>query len=209
MATRPSGLNLLLVLGLSACAREQAAARESPVPSRQALTSWSETAPLARYHSKRLGVWIGLPDGRSWRIDDHTRPELVATHAASGSRVLVAVLHANEIVGRSQCEELARAAKLVEQRPLWTVEDETAITQGTFDTRIHVALQPASVGGGPLVGHVSAFGGFLRKCYVFDFSTQVAERSDEPALSSRLAFARARILGSLELDSFDTIPARP
>ena len=168
--------------------------------------------PLPRYRSKRLALSLPLPQGRTWRIDDHSRPELIAVHPATRSRVLVAIVRADDLVGRKQCEELALARKLVADNPLQTLDEEVAVTQGTFDTRIRVTLRPSQDERGPLVGHVTAFGGFLRKCYIFDFSTEVARATDEPALSSRLAFARARILGGLELDSFATmtrsLPAR-
>jgi hypothetical protein len=118
----------------------------------------------------------------------------------------VAIFRADELVGRTQCEGLARARGLVPTGDLRTLEDEASITQQTFDTRIWVAVEPGDGGLRPLVGHVLAFGGFLRKCYVFGFSTQVDVASDEPALSSRLAFARARILGGLQVDSFDAVP---
>src|SRR4029077_19248507 len=72
------------------------------VPSRVAATAFADDhSPLPRYHSKRLAVSVPLPDGRSWRIDDHSQPELVATHQATRSRLLVAVFHADELVGRT------------------------------------------------------------------------------------------------------------
>jgi hypothetical protein len=147
-----------------------------------------------------------LPDGRDWRIDDHSRAELVATHASTRSRVLVAVIRSDELVGRTQCEQLALAGKLVPSGELTTLEDQVATTQGTFDTRIRVALEIGAAPPHALVGHVMAFGGFLRKCLVFDFATEVDGAAQEPALATRLAFARARILDGLELDSFATVP---
>jgi hypothetical protein len=161
--------------------------------------------PLPRYHSKRLGLSLPLPDGRTWRIDDHSAPELVATHGPTRSRVTVAVFRADELVGRTECEELARGRKLVPRGDVRTLENEVTLTQQTFDTRVWVAVEAGADPGQPLVGHVMAFGGFLRKCYVFDFATQVDAAADEAVLSSRLAYARARILGGLELDPFAAI----
>jgi hypothetical protein len=163
--------------------------------------SFSEDlAPLPRYYSKRLAVTLALPDGKAWRIDDHTRPELVATHPPTLSRVVVAVFHADEVVGRSQCEALSRARNLVPAGDLRTLEDEAAFTQQAFDTRVWVAIDTRGGPEGALVGYVMAFGGLLRKCFAFVFSTQVRGASEEPVLASRLAFARARILGGLTLD---------
>jgi hypothetical protein len=161
---------------------------------------------LPRYHSRRLALSLPLPDGRSWRIDDHSHPELVATHPPTQSRVSVAVFRTAELVGRAQCEQLARERKIVPALDLRIVEDHVSITQQTFDTRVLVAISPGAGPDQPLVGHVTAFGGFLRKCYVFDFSTEVARATEEQALSARLAYARARILGGLELDPFGTVP---
>jgi hypothetical protein len=166
------------------------------------------TAPLARYRSKRLHVSLPLPDGHAWRIDDHSRPELVATHDATRSRVVVSVFNAGQLVGRAQCEELGRQRRLVPSGELRPLEDATTFTEGTYDTRIVVALEPEAPDGA-LRGHVMAFGGFLRKCYVFVYSTEVRSAAEESTLASRLALARSRVLGGLELDPFDAVARDP
>jgi hypothetical protein len=167
--------------------------------------------PLLHYRSRRLALTLPLPDGKAWRIDDHSRPELSATHEPTHSRVVVAVFPAGELVGRTQCEDQAHVRGLVPEpesdaRPFRTVEDEVAITQGDYDTRILVQVQPGAGPDRPLGGRVLAFGGFLRKCYVFVYTTEVERASDEAVLSSRLAFVRARVLGGLELAPFDAVP---
>jgi hypothetical protein len=86
------------------------------------------------------------------------------------------------------------------------VEDRVAITQETFDTRIRVTLEPGNGTNRSLGGRVMAFGGFLRKCFVFVYTTNVDAVTDEAILSSRLAVARTRILGGLELEPFDVVP---
>jgi hypothetical protein len=176
-----------------------------PPPRPVAVAFPDDPRPLPRFHSARLAVSLPLPDGHAWRIDDHTQAELVATHAPTRSRVLVAVLRADELVGRQQCETLAHERRLVPSVDLQVLEQEIGITQQSFDTRTLVAVDPGVGPGQPLVGHVMAFGGFLRKCFVFDFSTEVDGAANEAVLSSRLAYARARILGGLRLDSFDTV----
>jgi hypothetical protein len=153
-----------------------------------------------------LAVSVPLPDGHAWRIDDHSQPELVATHAPTRSKLVVAVFRTDDLVGRGQCEVLSRGQRLVPPGDFRTLEDGAAITQQTFDTRVWVAIDPGSGPGASLVGYVIAFGGFLRKCFAFVFSTQVDNASDEPVLSSRLAFVRARIFGGLVLDAFGTLP---
>jgi hypothetical protein len=200
----------------AACAAPAHPAATSGQPTSRAATFPDDDRPLLRYRSHRLALTLPLPDGRAWRIDDHSQPALVATHAPTRSRLVVSVFPADELVGRAQCEELARSRKLVPESDASTertVEDEVAITQETFDTRVEVTLEP---GGGPdraLGGRVMAFGGFLRKCYAFVYSTEVEAATDEAALSSRLALVRARVLGGLELEPFDAVsrdvPAGP
>ncbi len=198
------------------CAWLSACASTAPLPARAGAASVpaasfpDDSTPLPRYHSKRLALSLPLPRGAHWHIDDHSRPELEADQPVTRSRVLVAILHTETLVGRSQCEERALAAKLVPDGAFQTVDDEITTTQGSFDTRIRVVVAPPGHEGAALVGHVFAFGGYLRKCYVFDFSTEVAHLADEPTLSSRLAFARTRILGGLELEGLGApAPSRP
>ena len=198
------GLKGLLLLLLGACAAP--AAPVVPQPVRPVAVSFpDDPRPLPRFHSTRFAASLPLPDGRAWRIDDHSKDALVATHAPTRSRVLLATFRAEELVGRSQCEALARERRLVPLDDVHPLEEETGLTQETFDTRTVVAVVPGATPQQPLVGHVTAFGGFLRKCFVFDFSTEVDGAAEEPILSARLAYARARILGGLKLDPFATV----
>ena len=205
--TSRDGALLLLVSSccLFSCGAALAPAVAPPLQKPAAVAFPADLGPLPRYHSKRLALSLPLPDGAAWRIDDHSRPELVATHAPTQSRIVVAVMRTAALVGRTECEALAREMKVVPSADLSILEDEVAITQSTFDTRIRVALEAGTSPDRPLVGHVMAFGGFLRKCFVFHFSTEVGDASSFPVLSSRLAFARARILGGLELDPFGSV----
>lgn len=161
--------------------------------------------PLPRFHSKRFALSLPLPDGKAWRIDDHSRGELIAKHAPTRSTVMVVVFRSDELAGRSQCEALARDRKLVPAAEMQILEDQTGITQQTFDTRTVVAVAPGVGPAQPLVGHVMAFGGFLRKCFVFDFATEVDGAADEAVLSARLAYARARILGGMEIEPLGSV----
>jgi hypothetical protein len=203
-------MNLVLATGaLASCAGTRAPS--SPPPADPSTASFrADAGPLPVFRSRRFEVSVPLPDGKAWRIDDHSHPALVATHAPTRSRVTVSVFHANELVGHARCEELARERGLVPDAANATtsarvVEDEVTITQSTFDTRIEVLVEPGAGPEGPLSGRVTAFGGFLRKCFAFVYTTSVDGSSDEPVLSDRLAFVRARVLGGLELEPFDTV----
>jgi hypothetical protein len=196
---------VLLLCGCSvvSCAAPARQLSEPPPAGLAAAAFGNGTAELVRYHSRRLALSLPLPDGPSWVVDDRSRAQLVATHAPTHSTVVVALIRTAEVVGREQCEKLARERALVPMAALEPIEDVVAVTQGAFDTRIVVGLEPGQDARAPLTGHVTAFGGFLRKCYVFDFSTRVAAATDEAVLSSRLAFARTRILPGLAFDPID------
>ena len=193
----------LLVAGCSPAA----APATPPLPAKPPVISFPDDAkPLLRFHSQRFALFLPLPDGHAWRIDDHSGPTLVATHPPTRSRVLVSVLRSDDLVGRERCEAMAHEQHLVPPRELHMLEQETGMTQRTFDTHTVVALDPGAGPADPLVGHVMAFGGFLRKCFVFDFSTEVDGAADEAVLSARLAYARARILGGMEIDPIGAVP---
>jgi hypothetical protein len=192
------------------CEPKRDAAPAVVAPEAAPADPFADTGPLPRYHSKRLALALPLPrapHGSAWRIDDHTRPELVATLDGAKTRVTAAVFHTDDLVGRAQCEAMARARGIVPAGDLRTLEDEVSVTQGSFDTRVWVSVEPSDAPGRALAGHVIAFGGYLRKCFAFVFSTEVAGVAEEGLLSSRLAFARARILGGMRLDVFDAPPS--
>jgi hypothetical protein len=159
----------------------------------------TEDAAWGRYHSKRFQLSFPLPDGKAWRIDDHSRPSLFAIHDATSSRVWVQATQEDELVNRQKCEERARALGWVASTKLTTVEDVTTIGPDAYDSRIWVALDAAKPGGA-LEGHVYLFGAFIRRCLLVHVSTSVPSAKDEDVLSERLALARARIVRSLTLD---------
>ena len=165
-----------------------------------------DLARLKRFHSKRFNLSLALPNGAEWRIDDHSRAELVATHAQTSSKVVMFVAAEKGLTTRQSCEAVARERKLVPGAALRTVEDANALMFDEFDTRVWVAIEPAGAPGGRMVGHVLAFGGFLRKCFFFHYETEVASDADEETLSSRLAFARTRVLDGIVLEPFAAAP---
>jgi hypothetical protein len=205
---RPEGiLAVALTLFSAGCASGSPGHAAAPATGARHAAAFDESAaPMPRYHSKRLAISLPLP-GRAWRIDDHSAPYLVATHELTRSTVVVAILRADAIVGRAGCDEMARERRLLPEGPLQVLEDEVTMTREVFDTRVLVSLESGAGPQGPLVGHVTAVGGFLRKCYVFAFTTAVDDVTDEAVLSGRLAVARARILGGLDFDAFAT-PSR-
>ena len=159
----------------------------------------NDEASWGRYHSKRFLLSFPLPDGKTWRIDDHSRPSLLALHEPTGSRITVITTQEDELVNRQKCEERARALGWVTSTKLTTVDDQTTIGPEAYDSRIWVALDAAQPGGA-LEGHVFLFGAFIRRCLLVHVSTRVASAKDEDVLSERLALARTRIIRGLTID---------
>lgn len=209
-----SGVPLLAACGDSATAN---AARPLPIGAAAASSATTTIEPhsfpdephrLQHFHSKRFSLTIPLPDGKAWRIDDHTSDAFVATHAATSSTLTVSVLaDPDELMTRQKCESLARQQKLVPAKAAFrTVADERTYAMESFDTRVWVAIEPPATPAQPLAGHVFAFGGYIHKCFFFHYATSVPSTSGEEILSSRLALARTRILGEMKVDEFAEVP---
>lgn len=152
----------------------------------------------APFHSKRHMLTVQLPEGKAWRIDDHTAPELRATHEGTQTELTVAIEPAGELVGRAQCEALARKKGRVPTGDLRTLEDHVTVGPEAFDTRVWVAVDIGNKS--VLVGHVFAFGGNLRTCLFFHAKTTVPSAGSEIVLSERLAIAKTGLFGRMTLD---------
>jgi hypothetical protein len=150
---------------------------------------------------------VPLPDGRAWKIDDHHRPELVATHAPTRSTLTLSSFTEPELMNRQSCEARARESGLVTLRDPRTIADETTVGPDAYDSRIWIALETGNSSGSALTGHAFLFGAYVRKCLLVHYATSVPSVTDEPLLTSRLATARLLILGGIQMEPFDE-PAR-
>lgn len=164
-----------------------------------------DDAAWGTFHSARHGLSLALPDGKRWRIDDRSRPALVAVHAGTGSRVSVQLARdEGELMNHAKCEERARTYGFVPPRPLVleVIDEVDAIGKDGFDTHTIVGFERVP---GALVGHVLSFGSFVRKCLWFHFETRVAA-GHETELSGRLALGQVKVQGGVTLDAFGEIP---
>lgn len=163
----------------------------------------SEDASWGRYHSKRFQLSIPLPEGRSWRVDDHSSAALRARHEATGSELVVLTTTEDELMNRQRCEARARELGYVPpdgpMRGLTTVEDAVTVGPDAFDSRVWTAVDPGKPGGA-VEGHVFLFGALIRRCLLVHVKTRVASVNDEDVLSARLALARARIVTAITMD---------
>ncbi|HEY8079544.1 MAG TPA: hypothetical protein VIF62_35685 [Labilithrix sp.] len=159
-----------------------------------------DDASWGKYHSKRFQLTIPLPEGKDWKIDDHSRPALFALHDGVASKLWVELTNEDELVNRKKCEDRARALGWVPpETRLSTVEDEVVTGPELYDSRVWVALDPGRPGGA-IDGHVFLFGGFLRRCLLVHFMTTVPSAHDEDVISTRLALAETRIVRGIALD---------
>jgi hypothetical protein len=158
------------------------------------------------YRSPRFRMTIPLPETASWKVDDKTHAELVATDASLRSTLTIMTEIEPSLVNHQACEARARTLGLVSDGALQTVEDTLTVGPEAYDTRIRVGVEK---GVGPdkrLVGHVFAFGAYVTKCLVFHLATEVSSDEDEETLSQRLAIARVRILGGLKVSELGSVP---
>jgi hypothetical protein len=162
-----------------------------------------EDARWGKFHSVRHALMLPLPDGHAWKIDDHSHFELVAVHAASNTRVSVRLVQdAGELTNRAKCEQKALDEKFVKDLHVSVVEEQEGIDKDGWDAHVLVAVEKTPT---DLVGHVTSFSSFIRKCLWFHFETHVKDGA-EVELSDRLVLARTKVLGELALDAFGAVP---
>jgi hypothetical protein len=150
--------------------------------------------PVGEFVSLRFGLKLPLPDGKGWRIDDHGGSWLVATHAASGSELVLKVWREEAVTNRGRCEERARFWRKIPERESADIVEKHAVdVPSGFDTVVEVGvIAPALVGkkakaGEDLRGVAMAFGGKGRRCFAWIYTTSAGGQGAEAVLGERLA----------------------
>jgi hypothetical protein len=153
-------------------------------------------------------VSIPLPDPDGWQLVRERSSFLVLDHGPSSSRLVVRLWRETETMNRDRCEQRARALRDLPTR------DETGglgrrriDVPPEFDTVVEVGFARPSPAE-PLTGYVMAFGGWIRRCFAFVYTTSApaAVPDAERLVGDRMAVMEARALEGLELRS-DTAPA--
>ena len=145
------------------------------------------------YLSARFGLKLALPDGKSWRIDDHGGHWLVAAHAGAASELVVRTWREEAVMNRGRCEERARFwRKIPERESADIVEKHSVNVPPDFDTVVEVGVVapgPAGKGkvGEALRGFALAFGGKGRRCFAWIYTTSAGGPGAEAVLGERLA----------------------
>ncbi len=98
--------------------------------------------------SARFGLKLALPDGKSWRIDDHGGNWLIATHAGAASELVVRTWREEAVMNRGRCEERARLwRKIPERESADIVEKRSVNVPPDFDTVVEVGVIATTLQG--------------------------------------------------------------
>jgi len=159
--------------------------------------------PWGEFVSKRFGVRVPLPDGKAWRIDDHTEHWLMATHGPSGAVLLLRAWREDSVVNRQRCEDKARLwRKLPERGPAEIVERRAVNVPKDFDTVVEIGVVATR---GPASDRIDAFamafGGWAHRCFAYVFTTSARGQGAEEVVGERLG---TMVQGSLEKLSFES-----
>lgn len=157
-----------------------------------AATGWDEKN-WGRFHSKRFSLWLSLPDGKAWRIDDHRTSWLVASHAPSSSSLSVRVFLESEATNAARCEARARQndPRLPDEGQGRVLSRELSGALPGWDTRSLATSVTLNKPHEPLdlEGHLAVFSASNRKCMVIHYATRAVGAGADGVLGARIADA--------------------
>ena len=183
-------VSIAVALGLPACApaappppSPAPAASASSSPAADPVAGW-EKGPWARYHSLRHGVFVPLPDGRAWQIDDHVSDWMVATHAASTSVLRLRVLREAHGMNKTKCEARARALdpNLPKAETGRVIVESDDVLPG-WDAHLVAFVVPKKES---LDAHLMVFASNLRRCLLVHYATRSSSKDSEAVVGARL-----------------------
>jgi hypothetical protein len=156
--------------------------------------------------SAAQGVRFPLPAASRWSIRDGGSGGLIATHAATSSRLVIRAFRDASPYHGASCEAQARAAdrtipllgaERVEQRRLRLERDyELALD-------VAVAPDPDAVVQHALRGYALAFGGDGRRCLSVVFSTRASGVRADAVVAERLGLIVESTFARMRLRSID------
>jgi hypothetical protein len=187
--TRLPALALVVALLPLACG-PTAKPRTQPVSPKAEAPAVLKDGDWGRFRSQRQGLSIPLPEGKTWRIDDHSDRWLDARHPATATRLRARTWIEPKPVNRDHCE--AEARRLAPDLPV--VDEHGAIDDHVsselfapdFSSHVIVGVNDADPKSGALEGYVLVFGAAARRCVVLSFTTQVNGPKGSAVLGERL-----------------------
>lgn len=186
-----------------------ASAAPNPLRATGAATGW-EGGKWGTFHSQRFDVRLPLPDGRTWRIDDHKGSWLSATHAPSASTVRLRMFLESHAQNRAKCEARVREADaaLPKPKPDQSVDDAEAGVLAGWDARAISFVTPDPAVPQKLTGHLLVFASNIRKCLAFQLTTEASGPAAQEIVAARLVDAKERIVRDLRFDQDLGAPGR-
>lgn len=164
---------------------------------------------IGTFRSERFELDLPLPDGRTWRIDDHSGPWLSATHTATSSALIGRTWTEEGRVTHARCEQRARLWKqLPEPLADHLIEQRTIDAPAGFDTTVQVAVVPGSGPAAPVSAHVLAFGGHAHRCFAYVYTTTASGALAEQVVAERLATMVQRSLSAVSITN-ELVPRIP
>lgn len=208
---RGPAIGLLLLLAGPACSPTNTpnAVKVLPEPSPSVLLD----ADWGRFRSPRHGLSVPLPEGKTWRIDDHSSRWLDAFHPSTETRLRARTWLEPRPVNRTHCEAEARRFS-----PDLPVVDEHGVIEDTvtnelfapdFSSRWIVGMGNVNPGSDKLEGYVMAFGASGRRCLAMVFTTRVGGPKGSAILGERLELGARIAENTLYVSRLPSGPLEP
>lgn len=187
--------DILATLGLAAALFPLAcgsAAKPAPGPVQPEPVPASvlQDANWGRYRSPRHGLSLPLPDGTSWRIDDHSTAWLDARHPGTGTRLRARTWIEPRPVNLTHCESEARrfAPDLPQTDEAGTIDayETNELFAPDFSSQVVVGLGEVDPKQESIQGHVLVVGVAGRRCLVLSFTANAAGPKGTTVLAERL-----------------------
>jgi len=203
----------LLLIPIAAMTASSCASVQHPAPPLQARTPQTVDLPdadWAPFNSRRFQMTVAFPDGKAWRINDHSSEWLEATHP-SGTLFRARVWTEHGLVTRDSCEKTARywvpdlpapsRDDIVETREMPDFPAKGFTTHLVVGLTTPPGAAPTTVGGVAL-----AIGASGRKCVAIVFTSTQRSGASAQQVASRLEIG-SRMIESVILRATAT-PAR-
>jgi hypothetical protein len=155
------------------------------------------------FYSKRFELSLGLPDGATWKIDDHRSAWLKATHEPTRSTFLLRIWNEDQVTTRKECYARAREwePRLPDLDAFPLIDDKLRPLLGYRDARVAVGVTVQHAPEPATGGFVAAIVGDVHHCAVVAYQTEVSGAGAEDEVADRLAIVEGRVLPSLKLDT--------
>jgi hypothetical protein len=206
------GLASLLLAFVVSCGAPPAASESRAVaaPAAAPLEPGSERGGFqpgfALVSSPAQGVRFPLPAAARWNIRDGGSGGLIATHAATSSRLVIRAFRDDSPYHGASCEAQARVAdrtipllgdERIEARRLSLARD--------FELALDVAVEPDTSARieHALRGHALAFGGDGRRCLSVVFTTRASGARADAVVAERLGLIVESTFARMRLRSID------